>query len=171
MISPVFYKYTVSLQMDDELNVCAPYDPEINPDGQNLLQEGARGVRILDKGQQSQPNSSNMEEYHEIRTVTVTKASRKSRKTRWDQGATVSDELQKKFNIINEQQRSSHWRSVVLPQPIWKAVHAPRGAQGTARDQEKLKRRIGVLQRILFADAACGTTTPKAILDDIIFGN
>ena len=120
-----------------ELDLFAPHDPELNPEGEikkkvppkTLLQVG---------GKRSQQDMAPTKD--SLQMVPSAKNGTKRRKTRWDARPKPQIRL------------PHHWREI---------KHV--SGRSDPSPEEKLWREM--VQKILYADAVCGTSTPIEALD------
>ena len=133
--------------MEDELSLHAPYDNEFNPDGEQQEKGGAE-----------------TQEWVERRTVKlVPRSTRPSRQSRWDKPSALENAARK----IDEEARRNHWGSVTIPAALWRQVQLARRRFPLTPEQWAMK--IAILQKILFADQACQTSTPTSVLEQIVW--
>lgn len=126
-----------------EVEVHAPYDFELNP--------------VSEEGNQ---NICDEQEPDERRVVKVvpwsTNVMLGKRKTRWDSGEKITAK-----KVSTDGSKTMGNKIPIKPQH-WRNVQ---GVTGKA-SAESISRSL--VQKILFADACCGTSTPNATLDQIL---
>lgn len=119
----------------DVLDVHAPLDGELNPDGIILDVEG----READPGKE------------ESRAVDGKQKCR--RKSRWEDARPENICINSRVDV---QQRI---KRIVQPPKHWEEIHLPPSVSPQKRE---------ILQKIMFADAVCGTDTPQWRLSRIL---
>ena len=119
-----------------ELGLFAPHDPELNPEGE--IKKKVPPKTLLQVGRKrSQQDMAPTKD--SLQMVPSEKTKAKRQKTRWDTGPRSFVKL------------PGHWREMTQV-----------GGRPDPSPEEKLWREM--VQKIIFADAVCGTSTPTEAL-------
>ena len=159
--------------MEDELSLYAPYDKEFNPDGEEVSDQGP-GYELnhedltQDIADTRKTEGTSVDE--KARPVTPSASQnnipKKRKRSRWERStADVEDKVKK----MVEAGKKSHWGTVNIPPTLWQQVQMAR--RRTSRTPELWIIKLSILQKIIFADRVCQTSTPISELERIIWEN
>ena len=124
----------------------APFDAELNPEVGN--DGDTRTVEIHNASEQET-------------------SMRAPKRTRWepkaDESVQKADAVAKRLTDIG---RKEHWAGVKIPDPL--CLRFQQMIKNKKRSMPEIHTRIALLQKIIFADKQCKTSTPLNVLEQIM---
>ena len=158
--------------MEDVFKLHDPYDKEMNSYGAEELSSHKSTGQFLEEDSSSASamfrridKEDNEESETSVNTAKEHRENtRRVRTSRWDKASSRVDKAVKK---LNEEGKKLHGGSITIPEALWRQLKLARARVPLTREQWTIK--VLLLQKIIYADKVCCTSTPMSLLERIIW--